>query len=129
MPNHILFATATNNGSIDKEIRELEEHELCNYKKIGEKAIGNNIYHCIHLANKYVQNFWARVLGYRILKDDHEALMFAEETKKENLPNNEYIAVEFFEYKHDSDNCNDNSEYSEYREIGDVSLTRSLSIK
>lgn len=102
---YILMQENANGVEIHKEIRELDDDELGGYREIGEKVIGNNIKHCISIVMNHIDNFWGRVLGFQVLENDKEAEMFAEEVKDENLPNKDYIAVQFFE-KNDTEQNN-----------------------
>ena len=49
------------------QLRELSNKEIRNYKKLGT-ATGNSFGMCVYMANKHVQNFQNRVIGFRIVK-------------------------------------------------------------
>ena len=90
MENKILLTMHSDQGELTKEIFELAEENLREYKILG-KGLGINMSHCLQLANKHCNGFLNRVVRYRVVKDDEQAKMLASVTKKE------YIAVEFYE--------------------------------
>lgn len=85
-----LTDTLSDGKKREKEIRELSAEEI-KYCRLLGKGMGRDFYHCLYLADKHCKNFRERVIGFRIIKDDKIAGMFAQAT------NLEYIAVEFFE--------------------------------
>ncbi len=93
---YVILSTGTANGEkINKIICELKDDDWKLFKLLG-KAIGTDIWHCIYLGNKYKENFWERVCGYRILEDE-ESRTFEQATGQK------CISVEFFEKKEEQD--------------------------
>ena len=87
---YIILGKGTPEGDkIDKIICELEGEDVGKFKFLG-KAIGLNIGHCLHLGLTHKENFWGRVIAYRIFQNE-ETKIWSKATGKE------YIAVEFFE--------------------------------
>lgn len=75
---------------MENEIYELKKEDAKYYKSLG-KAICHDVYHGIFLASRHEKDFWQRVYGYVILKNDGEAEKFIQATGEQ------YIAVEFYE--------------------------------
>lgn len=73
-----------------KTIYELAKEDAKHYKSLG-KAICQDLYHGIFLASKHKENFWQRVYGYVIIKNNKEAKKISEAVGKE------YMAIEFYE--------------------------------
>ncbi len=85
--------TLRKNSSNEKQISELSEGELKNYKLLG-RATGEGIGLCMFEAHKHCKDFADRVVGYRVIKDDHVAKMLTKMMGKE------YMSVEFYEGKY-----------------------------
>jgi len=79
-----------------KEIYELKKTSLLDYSTLGQ-GIGINIDHCIQLGLKNVKDFWHRVYGYQIIKDNEIEKKFLEAMKKVNPEVKEYITIKFYE--------------------------------
>ena len=57
---------------MEKQIRELSEAEIVGRKLMGE-AYGINLGHCTFIASQHCPDFWNRVVGYRLIKNDQTA--------------------------------------------------------
>lgn len=79
-----------------KEIYEIEEKEIGNYRLLGE-AVGINMDHCVALGLRHKEGFWQRVYGYRIIKNEAKTKMFFEAMEKINPEAEQYVTACFYE--------------------------------
>jgi len=80
----------------EKEIFELEEIDLSKYRLLGQ-SIGISIGHCVQMGLKNKENFWDRVYGYKIIKNEKMDKIFLEAMSKVKSEVKEYITVKFYE--------------------------------
>lgn len=92
MENKILLTKNSEWGSVAKEIIELSNENLKDYKLLG-KSFGVNVDHCLFLAGQHKPDFWNRVVGFKEDKNNPTVKIFSEKTKKS------YIVIAFYEHK------------------------------
>lgn len=80
----------------EKEIYEITGEDANKYRSLGQ-ATGINMEHCVMIAAKHGDNFWRRVYGYRIIKNEEMGNMMFEEMKKIKPETEEYMTVCFYE--------------------------------
>jgi hypothetical protein len=92
-----IIISRTNLGKTEeKEIYELEVIDSFKYRLLGQ-AVGISIGHCVQMGLKNKENFWNRVYGYKIIKNEEleSKLLDAMRTVKSDVK--EYITVSFYE--------------------------------
>ena len=73
-----------------KMIRMIPENDVEKYKPMGY-GIGVNFKHAVLLGQSHSKDFYIRVVGYRYLKNSHEAQMLTDATGER------FITVQFYE--------------------------------
>lgn len=87
----------TNLGKTEeKEIYELEKTSFLEYSLLGQ-GIGINIDHCVQMGIKNVNNFWHRVYGYQIIKNEPQEKEILEAMRTVKPEVKKYITVKFYE--------------------------------
>ena len=77
-------------------LMEIDDEDLPNYTFLG-KAVGVSMEQCISLGIAHCNNFWDRVAGYRIDKDDRTSAVFNKVYREMKVERPEYFAVLFYE--------------------------------
>jgi len=87
----------TNLGKIEeKEIYELEKIDTFKYGCLGQ-GMGISVAHCVQMGIKNVENFWHRVYGYQIIKNETQEKEFLEAMKTVKPEVKGYITIKFYE--------------------------------
>lgn len=90
MGNKILLTQDSEWGSTVKEIIELAEKDLINYKLLG-RSFGVSVNHCLQMATTHCKNFIERAVGFRNVENNDQIKIFSKATGKQ------YMSIEFYE--------------------------------